>query len=71
MLNTAARNYFYMLEVLNRIKNGSGNGNGNGNGNGDGDGSGSMRRVKSFARRWKHRVTAGDPVTEPGGQVGE
>jgi hypothetical protein len=65
MLSTAARNYFWLLEVLNRLKgNGSGNGSGNGN---DND---SMRRVKSFARRWKFRVAAGAHVAKPGGQAG-
>lgn len=64
-LNTAARDYFVMLEVLNRLlPDHSTN-----------DGSPEheewiMGRVKSFAKRWKHRVSAGAHIAAPGGQAG-
>lgn len=53
MLNTAARMFFYLLEALNRM---------------NGGGSASLRRVASFARRWRHRTHAGAHVAAPGGQ---
>lgn len=34
-------------------------------------GSLSMRRVASFARRWKHRAAAAEHIAAPGGQAGE
>ncbi|KAI8471753.1 MAG: Metallo-dependent phosphatase-like protein [Monoraphidium minutum] len=76
-LNTAARNYFTVLEVLNRMRaadgrgggGSGGSGGGSGGGGGGGPGPAALRRTTSFARRWKHRAAAGDHIAAPGGQA--
>ncbi|KIZ02677.1 hypothetical protein MNEG_5283 [Monoraphidium neglectum] len=75
-LNTAARDYFYVLEVINKLKYSTGaagagaeEGAASEDEGAEADDSITLRRLGSFARHWKHRATAGAHISAPGGQA--